>query len=656
LLRNGLPLRLATSRSEQDLLPGKGRGQARGAEALREVDTLIAAAKPTGGKMAADARVLGRYRLLERLGSGGFGEVWRAEDELLRREVAVKRIPLAADDVAPRAAREAHAAARLSHPAIVALYEAAEQDGHFYLTSELVHGATLARLIADDALCDEEIAEIGLALCDALGHAHDRGVIHRDVKPQNILVPDEPCDRSGVAKLTDFGGARLDGEQALTQAGDVLGTLAYMAPEQSEGLQAGPEADLYSLALVLYEALSGENPVRAVTPAATVRRIGSDLPALRRMRRDLPRELTAAIDRALSPQPQQRGTLHDLAAALVLALRDGGEGQVASREGLAAGPSIEPGPLEPRDCPDPVGCAPTAIGPFGVSSGNAATTAEEWRRSPAEPARGLQGMRERSSQHESVPAHLLEPAQRSARLQTLPCLPRLLWVALTFALLVWQTASGRTGLALLLLAAALPLMLAMPQSASPGWLAPALAPLLGLAGLAAAYPVAAGQPARARTRACLGALGYWWLCLGEIAAREGMAPAIAYATGFPGAYPGAHASGAWAPAGWTTSLGAASGALGHLLHPAMLCGAALWAAGALVLPWIVRGADLAIDLLFAGAWSAAMLVGPPLLASSLQPSLSMASAPAAAIFAAVLGALLAAALAQGGRTVRSLRA
>jgi serine/threonine protein kinase len=601
--------------------------------------------------------VLGRYRLLQRLGSGGFGEVWRARDELLRREVAVKRIPLAADDVAQRAAREAHAAARLSHPAIVALYEAAEQDGHFYLTSELVEGDTLAHLIADDALCDEEIVEIGLALCDALAHAHSRGVIHRDVKPQNILVPEQPCDRSGVAKLTDFGGARLAGEQALTQTGDVLGTLAYMAPEQSEGLQAGPEADLYSLALVLYEALSGENPVRAPTPAATVRRIGGDLPSLRRLRRDLPNELIVAIDCALHPQPRRRGTLDDLAAVLALAVRDGKTSHAGSHGKPVAGAPFSP--VEPDAYPDPVGCAPTAIGPRGVSSVTAAhQAAEEWHRAPAGAGRDLRSGQDRSGAqpHELAPADLPAPARRSARLPRLPRLPRLLWIALAFALLVWETAAGRVGLALLLLAALLPLLLAMPKRASPAWLGPALAPMLGLVGMAPAYPALAGQPSGARMRAYLGALGYWSLCLAEIAARKGMAPAIAFATGFPRAYPEAHPPGVWAPAGWTGSPGAAAGALGHLLGPAVLCGAALWAAGALVLPWIVRGADVALDLLLAGAWSAAMLVGPPLLASALQPGLRMASAPAAAIFAAALGAVLSVALAQGRRTVRAPRA
>ena len=203
----------------------------------------------------------------------------------------------------------------------------------FYLISELVHGDTLAELIAAEALGDEEVLEIGIALADALLHAHGRGVIHRDIKPQNVLVP-APTDPhpagapavpecAPVAKLTDFGGALLAGEESLTRTGDVLGTLAYMAPEQIDGGEVGAEADLYSLALVLYEALSGVNPVRGPTPAATARRIGEQLPPLERHRRDLPRELTRALDRALEPDPELRGTLPELRDALAHGLRHG---------------------------------------------------------------------------------------------------------------------------------------------------------------------------------------------------------------------------------------------------------------------------------------------------------------------------------------------
>ena len=275
---------------------------------------------PRASPSAPAELVLGRYRLLERLGAGGFGEVWRARDELLQREVAVKRIRLGPGGESDRAEREAQASARLSHPAIVALYEACAVEGAFYLISELVDGETLAELIACDELDDDEILEIGLALSGALAHAHGRGVIHRDIKPQNVLVPHRVPEAAGAAKLTDFGGASLAGEDGLTRTGDVLGTLAYMAPEQSEGREVGVQADLYALALVLYEAFSGVNPVRGATPAATARRIGEPLEPLERSRRDLPRGLTRALDRAIAPAPPDRGTLADLAHALERAL------------------------------------------------------------------------------------------------------------------------------------------------------------------------------------------------------------------------------------------------------------------------------------------------------------------------------------------------
>ena len=172
--------------------------------------------------------------------------------------------------------------------------------------------------------------EIGIALSSALEHAHARGVIHRDIKPQNVLVPHPledgapaPQAFAAAAKLTDFGGASLVGEDALTRTGDVLGTLAYMAPEQSEGREVTHQADLYSLALVIYEALSGENPVRGATPAATVRRIGRALPPLARSRRELPPELTRAIDTALAVAPKDRGTLERLRLAFEDALEQG---------------------------------------------------------------------------------------------------------------------------------------------------------------------------------------------------------------------------------------------------------------------------------------------------------------------------------------------
>src|SRR4051812_27536209 len=260
-----------------------------------------------------------------------------ARDERLDRAVAIKRIPLAGG-AATRAEREALAAARLSHPAIVALYEAGRDDDAVYLVSELVRGDTLADLLEGGVVSDRDVLLIGIAMCEALTHAHARGVVHRDVKPGNVLVPEAQSD-GGVAKLTDFGIARMAGDDALTATGDVVGTLAYMAPEQAEGGEVGEEADLYALALVLYEALSGVNPVRGRGAAATARRVGARLPALGRLRPALPLELCRALDRAVLARPEQRGTLADLRDALAdgLPAADDERGTIAGSplEGLA---------------------------------------------------------------------------------------------------------------------------------------------------------------------------------------------------------------------------------------------------------------------------------------------------------------------------------
>jgi serine/threonine protein kinase len=255
--------------------------------------------------------VLNRFLIERRIGSGGFGVVYEAWDGRLERPVAVKAIEQQGE-AGRRVLREAQAAARLNHPGIVTLYEMGEEDGNALLVTELVEGSTLARLAHDGELSDREIAEIGADLCEALDHAHSRGVVHRDIKPQNVQVTEgEPR-----AKLMDFGIARLADDSPLTAPGDVVGTLAYMSPEQAEGRTAGPETDVYSLALMLYECWSGENPHRRSTPAATARAIGDRARRLRRLRPDLPRELADSIDACLAPRPSQRPSLEELGGAL----------------------------------------------------------------------------------------------------------------------------------------------------------------------------------------------------------------------------------------------------------------------------------------------------------------------------------------------------
>jgi serine/threonine-protein kinase len=256
--------------------------------------------------------VLNRFLIERRIGSGGFGVVYEAWDGRLERTVAVKAIE-SRGEAARRVLREAQAAARLNHPGIVTLYEMGEEDGNALLVTELVEGSTLAQLGREGTLSDREIGEIGADLCEALDHAHARGVVHRDIKPQNVVVAPEGEFR---AKLMDFGVARLADGTSLTAPGDVVGTLAYMSPEQAEGRSAGPEADVYSLALTLYECWGGVNPNRRATPAATARAIGDRPRPLRRLRPDLPRELSDTIDAALAPRPGRRPGLEELGSAI----------------------------------------------------------------------------------------------------------------------------------------------------------------------------------------------------------------------------------------------------------------------------------------------------------------------------------------------------
>jgi eukaryotic-like serine/threonine-protein kinase len=270
-------------------------------------------ADPNGeiGGALVGSLVLNRFLIERRIGSGGFGVVYEAWDGRLERPVAVKAIEQRGE-AGRRVLREAQAAARLNHPGIVTLYEMGEEDGNALLVTELVEGSTLARLAHEGELSDREIGEIGADLCEALDHAHSRGVVHRDIKPQNVQVVDgEPR-----AKLMDFGVAHLADDAPLTAAGDVIGTLAYMSPEQAEGRPAGPEADVYSLALTLYECWSGENPNRRANPAATARAIGARARRLRRVRPDLPRELSDAIDACLAPRPNHRPSLEELGEAI----------------------------------------------------------------------------------------------------------------------------------------------------------------------------------------------------------------------------------------------------------------------------------------------------------------------------------------------------
>ncbi|MBT2384895.1 serine/threonine-protein kinase [Streptomyces sp. ISL-11] len=233
------------------------------------------AAEPGSGRLLG-----GRYRLVSRLGHGGMGTVWKARDEVVDRDVAVKepRVPdhlpeYQRQNVHQRMQREARAAARIDHPSVVTVHDVVVEDGRPWIVMELVRGRSLGDVLAEGTLDPREAARIGLAVLGALAAAHEAGVLHRDVKPDNVLLG--PNER---VVLTDFGIAQIEGEQGLTETGAFVGSPEYVAPERVLGQRPGPESDLWSLGVVLYAAVEGVSPFRRSNTPATLQSILSTEP------------------------------------------------------------------------------------------------------------------------------------------------------------------------------------------------------------------------------------------------------------------------------------------------------------------------------------------------------------------------------------------
>ncbi|WP_329397493.1 serine/threonine-protein kinase [Streptomyces melanogenes] len=234
-----------------------------------------------------EERVIGgRYRLLSPLGRGGMGEVWRARDEVLGREVAVKevRAPAGLDStdeqrLYARLEREAWAAARISHRNVVTVYDVATHDGRPWIVMELVRGLSLSEALeADGPLSPQRAGHIGAEIVAALRAAHEAGVLHRDVKPANVLLAND-----GRVVLTDFGIAMVAGTSTLTMTGEVIGSPEFLSPEQALGRTPGPASDLWSLGVLLYAAVEGSTPFRQSTPLSTLRAVvDEELPPPRR--------------------------------------------------------------------------------------------------------------------------------------------------------------------------------------------------------------------------------------------------------------------------------------------------------------------------------------------------------------------------------------
>ncbi|MGI5198046.1 serine/threonine-protein kinase [Streptomyces sp. CA-288835] len=226
--------------------------------------------------------VVNRYRLLEPIGQGGMGRVWRAADELLDRPVAVKELrldTLGAEELEirrERALREARASARIDHPNVVRVYDVAEEDDRLWIVMELVDAPSLARTVVEHGPLDvRETARIGLALAEALRPVHAAGVLHRDIKPGNVLL--EP---GGRVVLTDFGIAALQDAQGLTQAGVIVGSPEYIPPERISGRPQGPASDLWSLGATLCTALTGHSPFERAGTLATLAAVMYEEPQL----------------------------------------------------------------------------------------------------------------------------------------------------------------------------------------------------------------------------------------------------------------------------------------------------------------------------------------------------------------------------------------
>jgi Protein kinase domain len=246
--------------------------------------------------------VVGRYRPLRPLGSGGTGSVWLVRDEHSARDVALKVVPREGK-AGSRAEREVEAATRLRHPRCLRALAFDRDDGHVYVAYEYVPGRTLREVLRGGALDDASAVEAAAQVLDALAHAHAKGVVHRDVKPSNVMVMEG--DEVSV-RVLDFGFAQVSEAETLTASGDVPGTLAYIAPERLAGGEADGAADVWSVGVMVWEALVGRHPFSAFSPVETARRIQAGAPRLASLRPDLPRALTSAIDRMLSVAPGQR--------------------------------------------------------------------------------------------------------------------------------------------------------------------------------------------------------------------------------------------------------------------------------------------------------------------------------------------------------------
>ncbi|MEU9665042.1 serine/threonine-protein kinase [Streptomyces bobili] len=290
--------------------------------------------------------VAGRYRLVDAIGSGGMGRVWRAHDELLHRAVALKELTAALyvsesdrTVLLARTRAEARAAARINHSAVVTVHDVLEHDGRPWIVMELVEGRSLADAVKQDGRVEPtEAARIGLWVLRALRAAHSAGVLHRDVKPGNVLLADD-----GRVLLTDFGIAQIDGDTTITRTGEVVGSVDFLAPERIRGHDPGQSSDLWALGATLYTAVEGLSPFRRTSPLSTMQAVVEEEPAAPRYAGPLAPVIAALLRKEPAARPDTDGTERLLAEAAEGRRPDEAQAYIPTQYGGPAGHGTQGG-------------------------------------------------------------------------------------------------------------------------------------------------------------------------------------------------------------------------------------------------------------------------------------------------------------------------
>jgi serine/threonine protein kinase len=322
---------------------------------------------------AAGLLLAGRYRLGETIGRGGMGKVWRAHDELLHRVVAVKELTAGryvseADRVVlhARTQKEARAAARISHPGVVTVHDVLEYDSRPWIVMQYVDGPSLADEAKESGrIPAAEAARIGLQVLRALGAAHAAGVLHRDVKPANVLL-----NRDGRVLITDFGIAAIEGDSTITRTGEIVGSIDYLAPERVRGADPGPASDLWSLGVTLYTAVEGESPFRRSSPLSTMQAVVGEEPR----HPDSAGLLAPLIMALLRKDPATRPSAADAERMLLEAMEERAQASAQAQIPTQRMTRLSTGPQTMRQV-SPVSLTPSSSGPVATSSGPASASA-----------------------------------------------------------------------------------------------------------------------------------------------------------------------------------------------------------------------------------------------------------------------------------------